>query len=94
MVFPAGSLSVRWIKDQFGLWSIAVRELDKLLGLNDPAVSVHDTRPMHSDLNTVAGALRLSVFTRLAVYEDVNGADRIAVDPMLWQPRSSRPCSK
>jgi len=62
------------------------RELDEVLGLHELADSVlRDTRTGHNRLHSLVGQLRQSVFGRLAGYEDVNDADRLAVDPVMRQ---------
>ena len=62
------------------------RELDEVLGLHDIAGSLlRDTRTGHNRLHTLVGLLRQSVFGRLAGYNDVNDADRLALDPVMRQ---------
>ncbi|MBZ0130568.1 MAG: IS1380 family transposase [Rhodobacteraceae bacterium] len=62
------------------------RELDEVLGLSDLAGGVlRDTRLGHNRLHSLVGLLRQSVFGRLAGYEDVNDADRLAPDPVMRQ---------
>jgi hypothetical protein len=62
------------------------RELDDTLGLHDIAGrSLRDTRTDHNRLHSLVGLLRQSVFGRLAGYDDVNGADRLAFDPVMRQ---------
>jgi hypothetical protein len=62
------------------------RELDDVLGLHDLAVSIlRDTRSGHNRLHSLVGLLCQSVFGRLAGYEDVNDADRLALDPVMRQ---------
>ena len=62
------------------------RELDDVLGLHDLAGGVlRDTRTGHNRLHSLIGLLRQSVFGRLAGYEDVNDADRLALDPVMRQ---------
>lgn len=62
------------------------RELDEVLGLHDIAGGVlRDTRMGHNRLHSLVGLLRQSVFGRLAGYEDVNDADRLALDPVVRQ---------
>ena len=62
------------------------RELDKVLGLHDIAGGVlSDTRTGHNRLHSLVGLLRQSVFGRLAGYDDVNNADRLALDPVMRQ---------
>ena len=60
------------------------RELDDALGLTDLAGEVlADTRTGQNSRHTLIAQLRQSVFGRLAGYEDVNDADRLAHDPAL-----------
>lgn len=62
------------------------RELDDALGLHDIAGrSLRDTRTGHNRLHSLVGLLRQSVFGRLAGYDDVNDADRLAFDPVMRQ---------
>jgi hypothetical protein len=60
------------------------RDLDDALGLTDLAGEVlADTRTGQNSRHTLMAQLRQSVFGRLAGYEDVNDADRLAHDPAL-----------
>ncbi len=62
------------------------RELDEVLGLHELAGSVlRDSRTGHNRLHSLVGLLRQSVFGRLAGYDDVNDADRLARDPVMRQ---------
>ena len=62
------------------------RELDEVLGLHDIASGLlRGTRTGHNRLHTLVGLLRQSVFGRLAGYDDVNDADRLALDPVMRQ---------
>lgn len=62
------------------------RELDDVPGLHDLAGGVlRDTRTGHNRLHSLIDLLRQSVFGRLAGYEDVNNADRLALDPVMRQ---------
>jgi len=62
------------------------RELDEVLGLHDIAGGVlKDTRTGRNCVHSLVGLLRQSVFGRLAGYEDVNDADRLALDPVMRQ---------
>src|SRR3954465_8173881 len=65
---------------------LACRELDDVLGLSETAGDVlTDTRTGANGRHTLLGQFRQSVFGRLAGYEDVNDADRLAYDPaMRW----------
>ncbi len=62
------------------------RELDDSLGLSEMAGAVlSDARRGKNTRHVLSGLLRQSVFGRLAGYEDVNDADRLAWDPaMRW----------
>jgi hypothetical protein len=62
---------------------ILVRELDERLGLSE-LIDQHltDSRGKNTQL-PLADLLRQSVYSRLAGYEDVNGAERLSQDPTL-----------
>src|SRR5919199_2965495 len=61
----------------------AYRELDHVLGLGEIAGEVlTDTRTGANGRHSLSGQFRQSVFGRLAGYEDVNDADRLAHDPV------------
>src|SRR3954463_16051966 len=63
---------------------LPVRDLDDALGLTALAGEVlADTRTGQNSRHTLIAQLRQSVFGRLAGYEDVNDADRLAHDPAL-----------
>lgn len=63
---------------------LAYRELDDALGLTDLAAGMlSDARRGKNTRHMLAGLLRQSVFGRLAGYEDVNDADRLAHDPAM-----------
>ena len=65
---------------------LAFRELDDALGLTELAGHVlADTRTGRNGRHTLTAQLRQAIFGRLAGYEDVNDADRLAHDPaMRW----------
>src|ERR671927_457583 len=65
---------------------LAYRELDHVLGLSEIAGQVlTDTRTGANGRHALVGQFRQSVFGRLAGYEDVNDAGRLAHDPaMRW----------
>src|SRR5919202_1898676 len=65
---------------------LAFRELDDALGLSQNAADLlADTRTGQNSRHTLIAQFRQSVFGRLAGYEDVNDADRLAHDPaMRW----------
>src|ERR687891_1751260 len=63
---------------------LAFRELDDALGLPELAgQALADTRTGRNGRHTLTAQLRQSVFGRLAGYEDVNDADRLAYHPAL-----------
>jgi hypothetical protein len=63
---------------------LAFRELDDALGLTELAgEGLADTRTGQNSRHTLIAQLRQAVFGRLAGYEDVNDADRLAHDPAL-----------
>jgi hypothetical protein len=60
------------------------RELDDTLGLTDLAgAALSECRRGKHTRHLLTGLLRQSVFGRLAGYEDVNDADRLAHDPAM-----------
>src|SRR5919202_3328006 len=65
---------------------LAYRELDHVLGLSEMAgEGLTDTRTGANGRHALVGQFRQSVSGRLAGYEDVNDADRLAHDPaMRW----------
>lgn len=65
---------------------LVMRELDDALGLSDlAAMPLRDTRSGKNTIHRLSGLFRQSVFGRLARYEDVNDADRLALDPVMRQ---------
>jgi Transposase DDE domain group 1 len=63
---------------------LACRELDDALGLTDLAGGVlSDGRQGKNTRHRLTGLFRQSVFSRLAGYEDVTDADRLAHDPAM-----------
>ena len=63
---------------------LAYRDLDHVLGLSEIAGEVlTDTRTGANGRHALVGQFRQSVFGRLAGYEDVNDADRLAHDPAM-----------
>ena len=65
---------------------LVMRELDDALGLSDLAsAALRDTRRGKNTVHRLDGLFRQSVFGRLAGYEDVNDADRLALDPVMRQ---------
>ena len=66
---------------------ILVRELDERLGFGELAAEcLTDMRAKNAQL-PIADLLRQSVYSRLAGYEDVNDAERLAQDPPGWVAR-------
>src|SRR5271163_4636365 len=65
---------------------LAYRELDDALGLTALAGAIlSESRRGKNTRHMLTGLLRQSVFGRLAGYEDVNDAERLARDPaMRW----------
>jgi hypothetical protein len=63
---------------------LAYRELDDALGLTDTAITkLLDGRRGKNTRHELSGLFRQSVFGRLAGYEDVNDAERLARDPAM-----------
>ena len=63
---------------------LAYRDLDDALGLTDLAGGVlSECRRGRNTRHLLTGLLRQSVFGRLAGYEDVNDAGRLAHDPAM-----------
>ena len=62
------------------------RELDDALGPTEPATRlIANPRTGRNGRHRLAGFLRQLIFPRLAGYEDVNDADRLARDPLMRQ---------
>jgi len=65
---------------------LVMREMDDALGLSDLAsAALCDNRRGKNTVHRLEGLFRQSVFGRLAGYEDVNDADRLARDPVMRQ---------
>ncbi len=63
---------------------IAYRELDEVLGLTEVAEDLLcDSRLGSNKQHQLVPLLRQSIYSRLAGYEDVNDAERLAVDPAM-----------
>jgi Transposase DDE domain group 1 len=63
---------------------LAYRELDEALGLTDMAITkLLDGRRGKNTRHKLSGLFRQAVFGRLAGYEDVNDAERLAHDPAI-----------
>jgi Transposase DDE domain group 1 len=73
---------------------LAYRELDDALGLTEMAGDVlADARSGKNGRHALAGLFRQSVFGRLAGYEDVNDAERLRHESLIFQ-RSFSKCIK
>jgi hypothetical protein len=65
---------------------LVMRELDDALGLSNLAsVALCDSRTGQNTTHRLDGQFRQSVYGRLAGYEDVNDADRLAQDLVMRQ---------
>jgi len=65
---------------------LVMRELDDVLGLSGLASgALNDNRRGKNTVHRLDGLFRQSVYGRLAGYEDVNDADRLALDPVMRQ---------
>jgi len=63
---------------------LIVRELDDALGLSDLAsAALQDGRTGANRVHQLTGLFRQAVYGRLAGYEDVNDAERLAHDPVM-----------
>ncbi len=63
---------------------LAYRELDEALGLTEMGENVlTDSRLGTNRQHLLVPLLRQSIYSRLAGYEDVNDAQRLAVDPAM-----------
>jgi hypothetical protein len=70
---------------------LVMRELDDVLGLSDLASgALNDSRRGKNTVHRLDGLFRQSVYGRLAGYEDVNDADRLALDPVIRQVMGGR----
>ena len=70
---------------------LVMRELDDVLGHSDltPA-ALRDTRRGRNTVHRIDGLFWQSMFARLAGYDDVNDADRLALDPVMRQVAGGR----
>jgi hypothetical protein len=88
---PLRSVCHRWIKLEFHSAKImsdgallAYRELDSALEFTDMAITkLLDGRRGKNSHHKLSGLFWQSVFGRLAGYEDVNDAERLAQDPAM-----------
>ena len=65
---------------------VAYRELDEALGVTRMADDMfRDPRRGKNTQHELMGLFRQAVYSRLAVYEDTNDAERLAVDPVMRQ---------
>ena len=63
---------------------LAYRELDEALGLTEMGAELFtDSRQGSNKQHLLVPLLRQSIYSRLAGYEDVNDAERLAVDPAI-----------
>ena len=73
---------------------LVMRELDDVLGLSDLALgALNDSRRGKNTVHRLDGLFRQSLYGRLAGYEDVNDADRLALDP-VHAPGCRWPCRR
>ena len=65
---------------------LVMRELGDVLGMSDLAsAALSDNRLGKNTVHRLDGLFRQSVYGRLAGYEYVNDADRLALDPVMRQ---------
>ncbi|AGI74112.1 hypothetical protein OA238_c41990 [Octadecabacter arcticus 238] len=65
---------------------LVMRELDDVLGLSNLASgALNNNRRGKKTVHRLGGIFRQSVYGLLAGYEDVNDADRLALDPVMRQ---------
>ncbi|UCG50161.1 MAG: transposase, partial [Phycisphaerales bacterium] len=63
---------------------LAYRELDEALGLTSAIeLDLRETRTGKHTQHGLAALLRQSIYSRVAGYDDTNGAERPAVDPAM-----------
>jgi len=74
---------------------LAYRDLDDSLGLTAPAgAALTDGRTGTNIRHSLTALLRQSIYSRLAGYDDLNDADRLAVDPVMRQVVGGRATEK
>ena len=74
---------------------LAYRDLDDALGLTSTAgAALTDWRTGSNIRHTLTALLRQSIYGRLAGYDDLNDAQRLAVDPVLRQVVGGRAVEK
>ncbi len=79
----AGAAGIPWLEDRFRRWPVAVPGVGR-----DPGIARYCRRSSRRYANrphSVVGLLRQPVFGRSAGYDDVNDADRPALDPLMRQ---------
>jgi hypothetical protein len=74
---------------------LAYRELDEALELTEMGAEVlTDSRRGSNKQHQLVPLLRQSIYSRLAGYEDVNDAERLAVDPTMRHVVGARRCRR
>ncbi len=74
---------------------LAYRDLDDALELSAPAgAALTDGRTGTNIRHSLTALLRQSIYSRLAGYDDLNDADRLAVDPVMRQLVGGRATEK
>jgi hypothetical protein len=74
---------------------LVYRDVDDALGLTAPAAAALTDRRTGSNIrHTLTALLRQSIYSRLAGYDDLNDAERLAVDPTMRQVVGGRATKK
>lgn len=74
---------------------LAYRDVDEALDLTAPAAAaMRDWRTGNNIRHSMTALLRQSIYSRLAGYDDLNDADRLAVDPIMRQVVGGRATQK
>jgi hypothetical protein len=74
---------------------LVYRDVDDSLGLTEPAgAALTDRRTGTNIRHTLTALLRQSIYSRLAGYDDLNDAERLAVDPVMRQVVGGRATKK